>query len=194
MKRSFKRSFNKNDELFTPKCLVDVIVPYIKDYVEKHGHTIIWCPFDEEDSEFVINLSKLDNVEVVNSHIKYKQDFFEYEPKEWDIAVSNPPFSCKLDVFKRLFDFGKPFAMIMNIMAVNYQEIGELFYENPVQMLVPDKKVSFDGRTSSFCSGYICKDLLPRDLIFAHLSNNNSNQYFVPATHYRNMEVEKWVN
>lgn len=169
--KSLKRSFNKNDELYTPKILVDIIIPYIpKDKV-------IWCPFDTDSSEFVLSL-KENNFKVEYSHIINGKDFFKYEPNKWDIAVSNPPFSIKKEVFERLFSLKKPFAMIMNIMAINYQEIGNLFYENPIQMLIPDKKVSFDGNTSSFCSGYVCKDLLPKDLIFCHMENNNTGKFF----------------
>lgn len=169
--KSLKRAFNKNDELYTPKKLVDIIIPYIpKDKV-------IWCPFDTESSEYVFALKEL-GVNVEYSHISLGQDFFKYEPKKWDIAISNPPFSLKKKVFERLFILQKPFAMLMNIMAINYQEIGNLFYENPIQMLIPDKKVSFDGNTSSFCSGYICKDFLPRDLIFCHMNDNNTGKFF----------------
>jgi hypothetical protein len=37
---------------------------------------IVWCPFDMKDSEYVKLISKLDNVEVVYSHIEAGEDFF----------------------------------------------------------------------------------------------------------------------
>lgn len=48
-----------------------------------------------------------------------------------------------------------------------------------VILLIVDKKVSFDGNTASFNNSYFCKDVLPRDLMFAHLEHNNSNDNFV---------------
>jgi hypothetical protein len=185
--RSLKNTFNKNDELYTPPILVEPILEYIEDFADVNNCSsslplIIWCPFDKKDSEFVKILSKIDYVKVVYSHIDDGHDFFEYEPEEWDIAISNPPFSRKKEVFERLFKLHKPFAMVMNLMAINYQEIGNLFVDKDVQMLIPDKKVSFNGHTSSFCSGYICKDFLPRDLIFCHLENNNTGKDFIPSS------------
>ncbi len=62
---------------------------------------IVWCPFDKEESNFVKQLSKWAFIDVVFSHIDNGQDFFNYEPKEWDIIVSNPPFTNKRKYFER---------------------------------------------------------------------------------------------
>lgn len=57
--------------------------------------------------------------------------------------------------------------------------IGEFFCKigEDIQFIVPDKKVSFDGHTSSFCSGYVCYKFIDRTK-FIHLENNNSGTYF----------------
>lgn len=57
--------------------------------------------------------------------------------------------------------------------------IGELFYNigDDIQFIIPDKKVSFDGNTSSFCSGYVCYKFVEKTK-FIHLENNNSKGYF----------------
>lgn len=67
----------------------------------------------------------------------------------------------------------------MNMMAINYQEIGTLFYSvgSKIQFIIPDKKVSFDGHTSSFCSGYVCYDFIEKTE-FIHLENNNTGENF----------------
>jgi len=141
----------------------------------------VWCPFDKENSEYVIFFKEL-GCNVIYSHIDYGQNFFEYEPEEnYDIIVSNPPFSRKLDVFKRCNELGKPWVMLSNIMCINYMEIGNYFADNPVQMLIPDKRVSFDGNPSSFCSGYFCRNFLRGDLKFCHLPHCNSGKDFVPS-------------
>ena len=183
MPASIGRTIKKNDEMYTPKILVDAIVPYIENWVELGGRRpIIWCPFDQEKSEFVYMANEVGTC--VRGHISEGLDFFEYEPPEWDMAISNPPFSRKLDVFKRLDSLSKPWAMLCNMMAINYMEIGNYFADYPVQMLIPDKRVSFDGNPSSFCSGYFCHDLLPRDLIFTHLPHTNQKANFVPSRLY----------
>ena len=114
-----------------------------------------------------------------------RQDFFEYEPEEhYDFILSNPPFSQKLAILERLFSFGVPFAMVMGLPILNYQVVGKFFHTmqeqgKQLQLLIVDKKVSFDGNTASFNNSFFCHDLLPRDIIFHHLENNNSGVNFI---------------
>ncbi|MBP5256847.1 MAG: hypothetical protein J6Y96_00645 [Mycoplasma sp.] len=142
---------------------------------------IIWLPFDTEQSEFAYFCRK-HNFKYICSHKWDGKDFFKWEPKVWDIALSNPPFSRKLEVFKRLNSFNKPWAMIMNIMALNYQCIGSYFADNKCQLLIVDKRVSFNGRPSSFNSSFVCSDgFLPRDLIFVHIKHNNVRNNYISS-------------
>lgn len=167
-------SFNEKDEYYTPSILVKPILKYIK------PNSVIWCPFDTEDSEFVILLKEAGH-KVIYSHIWLGQDFFFYEPENYDIIISNPPFTRKLEVLKRLYELGKPFAMILGLPILNYQEVGEFFIGKELQLLIVDKKVSFDGNTASFNNSYFCYKMLPRDIIFAHIENNNSKKYFIKS-------------
>ena len=171
-----KKSFNLKDEYYTPPILVKPILNFIK------PHSTIWCPFDTEDSEFVKLLTEAGH-KVIYSHIWYGQDFFEYEPEEnYDYIISNPPFSLKLEVFERLYKLNKPFAMICGLPILNYQEVGEFFLDKELQLLIVDKKVSFDGNQASFNNSYFCYKMLPRDLMFYHLEHNNTKKHFVGST------------
>lgn len=93
------------DEVLTPYYAVEPILEYIpKDKV-------IWCPFDKEWSAFVQLLQENGN-KVIYTHIDDGYDFFQYEPKKYDIIISNPPFSCKgvlseKLVFKKLQKYEK---------------------------------------------------------------------------------------
>lgn len=172
MRNLNKSMKNTNDERFTPPILVKPIIKYLK-----HNSTI-WCPFDAEDSEFVQILKKA-GYKVIYSHIELGQDFFEYEPDEsYDYIVSNPPFSKKLEVLDRLYKLGKPFAMLMNIECLNYQAVGQFFLDKNLELLIFDKKVSFDGNTASFNTSYFCNKVLPKQIIFEHLEHNNTGQNF----------------
>lgn len=172
MKNINKSMNNKNDERYTPPILVKPILNYIK------PNSIVWCPFDTEDSEFVILLKEAGH-KVIYSHIDLGQDFFEYEPKEYDYVISNPPFSRKLEVLDRLYKLNKPFAMLMNLECLNYQVVGEFFLDKELELLIVDKKVSFDGNTASFNTSYFCHDILPKQLMFTHLEHNNIGNNFV---------------
>ena len=166
-------SFNEKDEYYTPSILVEPILKYLK------PNSYIWCPFDTEKSEFVIKLKEAGH-HIFYSHIWLGQDFFSYEPEEpYDYIISNPPFTRKLEVLKRLYELDKPFAMILGLPILNYQEIGEFFLDKDLQLLIVDKKVSFDGNTASFNNSYFCRDILPKGIVFEHLENNNSKKYFI---------------
>ena len=180
-----KSSFNEKDEYYTPRILVEPILKYLK------PNSTVWCPFDTENSEFVILLKEKGH-KVIYSHIWYGQDFFEYEPEEeYDYIVSNPPFTRKLEVFERLYKLGKPFAMICGLPILNYQEMGSFFLDKKLQLLIVDKKVSFDGNTASFNNSYFCYNLLPNDIIFEHLEHNNSKRNCIMSRMYNDLEVEQ---
>jgi len=168
-------SFNEKDEYYTPKILVEPIIKYLK------PKSVVWCPFDTESSEFVIMLKQAGH-KVVYSHIWYGQDFFTYEPKKYDCIISNPPFTRKLEVLDRLYKLGKPFAMILGLPILNYQEIGDFFIGKDLQLLIVNKKVSFDGNTASFNNSYFCHKMLPKDIIFHSLKNNNSKKHFIKSS------------
>jgi len=167
-----KNSFNEKDEYYTPRILVEPILKYVK------PKSTVWCPFDTNESEFVIALREQLHT-VIQSHIWEDKDFFTYEPNEpYDYIISNPPFTRKLEVLDRLYKLNKPFAMVLGLPILNYQEIGSFFVGKKLQLLIVDKKISFDGNTASFNNSYFCHDFLPQDIIFEHLENNNSKQYF----------------
>lgn len=88
------------DEQYTPRHAVLPIIKFLP------RHAVVWCPFDTENSEFVIALKEAGH-EVVFSHIFTGQDFFEYEPPKWDMIVSNPPFSRKQQVVERCLALGQ---------------------------------------------------------------------------------------
>jgi len=171
---NYRKSVPTNkDEFYTPSILVNAIIPYIRKYMT------VWCPFDTAESEFVKALLENGNT-VHSSHIWEGKDFFKYEPNYFDVIVSNPPFTKKLEVLKRLWELDRPFAMVMGLPILNYQVIGDFFIKHEgLQLLIVDKKVSFDGNTSSFNNSFFCRGLLPRDLMFTHLEHNNSGVNFI---------------
>lgn len=98
------------DEQYTPAKTVELLLPHIQHLKNK----IIWCPFDRKDSQFVKVLTK-NGFNVSYSHIDYGQDFFSYEPEEWDVIISNPPYTNKRRYWERCLALGKPFALLLPI-------------------------------------------------------------------------------
>ena len=156
------------DENYTPRYAV---LPIVK-YLDKDK--IIWCPFDEETSEYVKVLKEL-GFNVVYSHIKNGQDFFNYEPEKWDILVSNPPFKNKRLFFERALSFGKPFALLMTNTWLNDSAPKQLFKDKDLQLLMFEQRIHFikpDGtveKKTTFSSSYYCWNLLPKQIIMEKL-------------------------
>ena len=161
-------SSGNNDECYTPDYGVEPILKYIpKD-------ATVWCPFDTEDSQFVIQISKQNKV--IRSHLESGQDFFNYEPDEWDMIVSNPPFTDKRKFFERALSFNKPFALIMTNTLLNDSAPKQLFKDKDLQLLMFDKRMKFispDGRNNdkiTFSSSYYCWNFLPKQIIMEELN------------------------
>ena len=164
------KSTKESDEYYTPAYAVEPLLKYLpKD-------KIIWCPFDKEESQFVKVFSAA-GYKVIHSHIDGKKDFFSYEPDEpYDYIISNPPFSCKDEVLKRLYELNKPYAMLLPLPTLQGQK--RFPYIKDCEALIFDKRVQYFkdieqteiSKGASFGSIYICKDFLPNDLIFEELN------------------------
>ena len=162
-------SGGNNDECYTPDYGVKPILKYIpKD-------ATVWCPFDTPQSEFVKQIEQQN--EVTYSHINTGRNFFEYEPYEWDVIVSNPPFTDKRKFFERALSFDKPFALIMTNTWLNDSAPMRLFKDKDLQLLMFDKRMKFlspDGRDNNkitFSSSYYCYKMLPKQLLMCQLAN-----------------------
>ena len=125
-----------NDEFYTPCYAIKPILKYVG-----KGRTV-WCPFDTEESNFVKMLRE-HGCKVVCSHIAEGEDFFSTE-KDCDYIISNPPYSCKGEVIQRLFDLGKPFAMLVGVVGLfESQKRFNMFKQNEFEVMYLNKRVSY---------------------------------------------------
>lgn len=194
-------SMKDGDEYYTPKILVDAIMPFVEDYIDQLYSNwnpnkpipTIWCPFDTEKSEFVKALNNKfgKTVNIIHSHISEEDgNFFDKIETigQVDLVVSNPPFSKKLDIIKKLNEKKITFALLLNIECLNYQVMGNYFVDNPISLIIPDKKVSFNGKQAGFCSGFICSPAFYGNgdsiVKFIHLEHNNTGENFSPSEMY----------
>ena len=160
-------SKGKNDECYTPQYAVEPLLEFLpKDKT-------YWLPFDKEDSEFVQVLAN-SGYHVVSTHIDNGQDFYTYEPKEWDTIVSNPPYTNKRKIFERAISFGKPFALLMSNTWLNDSAPKQLFENIDLQLLMFDKRIKYINNGAvdnkiTFSSSYYCRGLLPKQIIMRRL-------------------------
>ena len=158
------------DEWYTP---FEAVIPILQRVGDLDYSPIIWCPFDTEQSEFV-RMFDQNGYRVEFSHIDNGQDFFTYEPKKWDILVSNPPYSKRNDILLRAFSLNKPFALLMNTnglfdSAFRY----DMFRDNDFTLFYLKGRVNYmreygkkEKSSPPFQSAYICHKLFNEKIAF----------------------------
>lgn len=160
--------FKKDDECYTPDYAVLPIVKYLK------PNSKIWCPFDTEQSEFV-KVLKDNGFEVVHTHICNGSDFFETNVQDCDYIISNPPYSLKTQIIDRLYDLGKPFAMLINFQGIfDSKKRFAQFKNHNFELMVLYPRINYirNGKTEKGCpfqSGYICNGVIDKQIVFEYV-------------------------
>ena len=166
-----------NDEFYTPKYAIEPLLKYIP------SGSKVWCPFDTEQSLFY-KVLKDHGCEVKVTHLSAGKDFFVSEDtnkySDWcDYIISNPPYSLKAEVFARLFEIGKPFAMLVGVVGLfESQKRFTMFKENEFEIMYFDKRVAYfkdynDEKPSlnpPFSSVYLCSKILPKQIVFENIN------------------------
>ena len=106
--------------------------------------------------------------------IHNNEDFFKVEtPKGNVVIVSNPPYSRRNDVLKRLFEWNKPFIMLMPITTLCYMKTQKILKHHKIQIIIPNIYKGFinkngdDTKCPPFYLCYICyKMALPNDIVY----------------------------
>ena len=157
-----------NDEFYTPTYAITPILKYIK------PNSTIWCPFDTDKSLFVKEFRKAGHT-VINTHLEIGVDFFDCKIPKCDYIISNPPYSLKAQVFQRLFDIGKPFAMLVGVVGLfESQQRFQMFADNNFEIMYMNKRIAYfknydevkPSLNPPFSSVYLCSQMLPKEIIF----------------------------
>ena len=157
---------SNTDEWFTTRQDVEKIVPFLL----RGGYRKILCPFDRADSNYVQVLTE-HGFEVTYGHIADGQDFFERtDLNEYDAVVSNPPFSKREAILKKLYESGVPFALILNFNGLfDSKTRWRMFKENGIEILIPQGRMHFfndkcEGNSPNFQSVYVCKGMTDKQI------------------------------
>lgn len=165
---------SKNDEFYTPLYAVKPITKYIK------SNSIIWCPFDTDQSLFVQEFRKQGHT-VIATHIWNGDDFFKIEVPKCDYIISNPPYTLKTEVLEKLFTLNIPFAMLLGVVGLfESQKRFNMFKNNEFEIMYFNKRISFfkkyeDKKPSinpPFSSVYICQNILPQKIMFEEIQKD----------------------
>ena len=157
-------SCEKTDEYFTPPYAIDIILPYIP-----QGEIIL------EAATGTGNMA--DYLEQMGYTVKRCYDFFNYGNDgndDYDIIITNPPYSIKTKFLQHAYKIGKPFAFLLPITALEGIARGILWRKYGIQLIIPDKRINYANGSKNvyFNSSWFCWNLLPQDMIFVKLERD----------------------
>jgi hypothetical protein len=128
------------DEWFTPKSAFQDIAHLIS------KDKVIWEPFygDGSSGKYLTELG----FEVIHEPL----DFFEQTNFDYDIIVSNPPFSKKIAIFKHLAKLDKPFILLVPVSIITKQYLKK-YFKDKVQIIIPKSRIHFlkNGQAGTGC-------------------------------------------
>lgn len=144
---SFVKS--STDLYITDKKVWGVLFKFLK---EEHALTpsmVIWESAYNKDSSLPL---------VSNNVVMQDINFFTDEPsKAWDIQITNPPFSKKIEWMRRSIELGKPFILLLPSDIIHRKYFHSLFANTKFQILIPPFRPNFVGvPRAPFESIFLC--------------------------------------
>jgi len=172
------QSNGRPDEFYTPKEAIQPLLPFLK-----KGWTIWECAWGKGSLAKHLKENKEKDLKVIG----LVEDFLnsEWENKNWDCIVTNPPYSLKEKFLRKCYELGKPFALLLPLTALEGKRRGELYRKYGIQLIIPNKRINFitpsgKGSGAWFQVAWFCWKLnLPKDLMFVELNlskGGNSSQ------------------
>lgn len=175
----------KNDELYTPEYAIKPLLKYINEYniidasdedgCFKLKKPIIWECTDFGNSN-ITKVFENAGYDVISTN-KEDFDFLNDEAIfDFDMIITNPPYSLKDEFIKKCYEYNKPFALLLPITSLEGIERGKMFRENGIELLVFDRRCNFiyDNAKKSnwFNTSWFCWNILPKQLIFEELKKD----------------------
>lgn len=159
-----------NNMYYTPDYAMDFIYDYVRSFKRVwepccgYGHMVRY--FEARDHQ----------VTGTDIHQGSEFDFYTYAPppESYDIIITNPPFQKKYETIIRLFELGKPFAVLLPTIILDSNPIRRILKEHVGEwgFVMPNRKINYimeseKGSTSStkpttasqsfFHSSWLCR-------------------------------------
>jgi hypothetical protein len=149
-----------SDECYTP---INAIQP-LMEFLPK-DKTYYECTSSKSSN--ILDYFKESKYIMVGSETK---DYLKEDFNDYDICITNPPYSNKDGFLERAYEIGKPFAFLLPVSAFQGVFRGKLFAKYGLEVLVLNQRPNFTGGSGAhFGVGWFCWKILPQQLIFKNL-------------------------
>lgn len=147
--KAFINMNHKNDECYTRKCESDKLVKYLIKNKIVNKNKRIWLPFNDYGSNIHKSLKEngFNNLKIT------RRDFYTINENDFDIIISNPPFSGRSKLFTRLMEINKPFILLQPIMFFNNGTCIRILTKHGAKFggLCPKERMTFERNIGFLC-------------------------------------------
>ena len=162
----------KNDELYTPEYAIIPLLKYLPNNI------VIWECTDFGKSN-ITKILKQNGYKVITTH-KNNFDFLTDTPNfQFDMIITNPPYSLKDEFLEKCYEYKKSFALLLPLTSLEGINRGKMYRENGIELLVFDRRCNFiydnDKKSNWFNTSWFCYKVLPKQLIFEELNQNEKS-------------------
>ena len=85
--------------------------------------------------------------DIIGTDIQGGYDYFQYEPENFDMIVTNPPFSIKDKWIERTYSFNKPFILLLPLTCLEGQKRQTLYREKGVNVMLFPNRINYETPT-----------------------------------------------
>lgn len=125
-----------SDDFQTPAYALDPLIPYLK------KGSLVWeCACGKG---YLVEGLLSRGYNVLGTDIATGQDFFQFEPSDYDCIVTNPPFRFKGQFLQRCCELGKPFALLMPLTALETKKRQQLMQDYGIEIILLDRRINFE--------------------------------------------------
>ncbi len=126
----------KCDDYTTPKYVFEMLLPYINTNLK------VYEPFfcDGSSGKYLRDIG-------YKNVIHNDEDFYiNWTKYEFDIIITNPPYSSKIQVFQELYEINKPFCVLVPVSTITKLFVKKIFGKDidKLQLIIPNKRIHYN--------------------------------------------------
>ena len=124
-----------SDEVYTPQEAVEPLLEFLPK--EK-----VYYEATSNKSSSIVDYMREQGYNIISSE---GRDFLKDPLPDFDIMITNPPYSIKDKFIARCYEINKPFALLLPVSSIQGITRGCMFNEFGIDLLVLNKRIDFTG-------------------------------------------------